>query len=378
MAALGSFAKLAKKRGWIGGGSSNAAQDTLAEKEETRSRSPSRQPHRMVRRPVSPRRVNQRQSGITGGGPQVGLSGPGMKAGEVYNPLFDEDGMLKSGAQAPPGMSVAPGVGLPTFSALPGTAGQPATSTAIVKLGIVDLTTPRKMTPPYLDQSLQKGPVCINFVAGACMNPRACGRRHPEDMQEVAHLLEILKRKPCKFGNSCQWPRCVFRHPEDGPLPDLPGYMGSKGFTGFTGFTGLVPAAGTEPGAFQTPGAGERLMVWNGAQSTSPQALPPASPATTETRQPEGSGALVAAEAEAKVVLAQDRHNGAKDRGEPPQEQKHQKESQDQHEVERHMSQIEEQQQEIERLRTMLSSVNGPPATLESQAELRPPPATEQ
>merc|ERR1711920_820056 len=107
----------------------------------------------------------------------------------------------------------------------------------------------------------------------------------------------------------------------------------------------------------------------------SPQALPPASPATTENRQPEGSGALVAAEAEAKVVLAQDRHNGAKDRGEPPQEQKHQKESQDQHEVERHMSQIEEQQQEIERLRTMLSSVNGPPATLESQAELRPPPA---
>jgi len=371
MAALGSFAKLAKKRGWIGSASSFATQDNVVGKEETRSRSPSRQPRRMVRRPASPRRATQRQSGITGGGPQVGMSSLGMITGQVHNPLFDEDGMLKPGAQPPPGMTV-----VPTFSALPGTHGQPATSTAIVKLGVVDLTTPRKMTQPYLDQSLQKGPVCINFVAGTCMNPKACGRRHPEDVQEVAHLLEILKRKPCKFGNSCQWrPRCVFRHPEDGPLPDQPGFMGSKGFTGFTGFTGLVPAAGSEPGLFQPPGAGERLMVWNGAQGTqpSPPAVTIAPQAAVEARQTEGSGApLVSAASQQSLVEASTEAALAhEDRGEPPKEQKQQEESQDQQELEKHKSQIKEQQQEIERLRTMLSVVNGPPATSESQTKLR-------
>jgi len=299
MAALGGFAKLAKKRGWIGSASSTASKDNAADKGEKRSRSPSRQPHRMVRRPASPRKPNERQTGITGGGPQLGMSG--MKMGEVYNPLFDEDGVLKLGAQAPPGMGMAPGASLPAFSALPGPPGQPAMSTAIVKLGAVDLTTTRTTPQPYLDQSLQKGPVCINFVAGACMNPKACGRRHPEDMQEIAHLLEILKRKPCKFGNSCQRPRCVFRHPEDGPLPaDLPGYIGTKGFTGFTGFTGLVPAAGTEPGGFQAPGAGERLMVWNGAQGAhqTPPVHTTASPAATEIEQAKGAGTLDVGEAQ--------------------------------------------------------------------------------
>jgi len=361
MAALGGFAKLAKKRGWIGSASSTASKDNAAGKEEHRSRSPSRQPHRMVRRPPSPRKPNERQSGITGGGPQVGMSGPGMKTGEVYNPLFDEDGALKPGAQAQPGMGMAPGASLPTFSALPGPTGQPAMSTAIVKLGVVDVTTSRKMTQPYIDQSLQKGPVCINFVAGSCANPKACGRRHPEDMQEVAHLLEILKRKPCKFGNSCQRPRCVFRHPEDGPLPaDLPGYIGTKGFTGFTGFTGLVPAAGTEPGNFQAPAAGERLMVWNGAlgaHHTPPAHTTTASPAATETEQAEGAGILDVGEAQ----------------GEPTEEQqRQQREIQDQQEAETHKLQIEEQQQEIDRLRSMLSSVNGPPKTSERQAKLSP------
>lgn len=164
-------------------------------------------------------------------------------------------------------------------------------------------------------------------------------------------------------------------------MPELPGYMGSKGFTGFTGFTGLVPAAGTEPGVFQTPGAGERLMVWNGAQGTqpSPQAATLAHPEATGTKQAEGLDASVVAtasqqsmvEASTKAALAQE------DRGEPPKELKPRNHRRDQKDVEEHKSQIKEQQQEIERLRTMLSSVNGPPAKSESQAKFEPVLATE-
>merc|ERR1719492_394493 len=66
---------------------------------------------------------------------------------------------------------------------------------------------------------------------------------------------------------------------------------------GFTGFTGLVPAAGTEPGAFQKPAAGERLMVWNGAggMPEQQQAAKLEVPVPTDIAQVAGSQASVAA-----------------------------------------------------------------------------------
>lgn len=343
--------------------------------------------------------------GIAGSVPQAGMAasaGAPGHLGDLYNPLFDEDGMLKPGAGPQhPSMGLAmgaqmvpPGSGLPTFCALPGPLGTPAggggpsMSTAIVKLGVVDLTSPRKMSQPYLDQSIQKGPVCINFVAGACLNPRECGRRHPDDMQEVAHLLEILKRKPCKFGNSCQWrPRCVFRHPEDGPLPDLPGYMGTKGFTGFTGFTGLVPAPGsTEPGAatWRPPGAGERLMVWTRPGSALPLEAPPAvepeaatgTAGSSASRASSGPAALSPALAAAV--------GGTADGGEAPgglSEEENFAAGEDDCLRKPGAGQvtvstkkmIEEQQAEIERLRGLLAGVSQPPKRpAERMAMLRP------
>merc|ERR1712129_386561 len=238
---------------------------------------------------------------------------------------------------------------------------------------------PRKMPDP----SLQKGPICINFVAGAFMSSRECGRWHPEDMNEVAHLLEIWKRKPCKFGKSCRWPRCVFWHPEDGPLPDLPGDMGTKGFTGFTG---LVPATGTEPGAFQKPVAGERLMVWNGARGMQEQqqAAKLDVPMPTDAAQITGSQASVAevprrASSEEAPAAASSRparegrmelpkEPKKKEEAQPAQEAKKQKkqiveQSEEQKEgknEEKQKKQIEDQNEEIQRLRNMLSNINGP------------------
>jgi len=373
----GSFAKLARRKGWLGGAS--ATKDTAEEKKEarSRSRSPSTRPHRMLRRPASPQRADQRQSGITGG-LRVGMAG-GVKVGDLYNPLFDEEGKLRPEGQ-PPGMGMAagmqmPGVpGAPAFSALPGQPGGP--STAIVKLGVMDMA-PRKMPDP----SLQKGPICINFVAGACMSSRECGRWHPEDMTEVAHLLEIWKRKPCKFGKSCRWPRCVFWHPEDGPLPDLPGDIGTKGFTGFTGFTGLVPATGTEPGAFQKPVAGERLMVWNGARAMQEQQqaakleVPMPSDATqmpcsqSAVAGPSGASSEDLPAAASSQPLQEGRTELPKEPKKKeeaqsaPQAKKQRKQIEEQaeeHTEEKQKKQIEDQNEEIQRLRSMLSNINGP------------------
>jgi len=390
----GSFAKLARRKGWLGGAS--AAKDTAADKEEARSRSPSGRPHRMLRRPASPQRSDQRQSGITGAASRVGMAGLGVKAGDLYNPLFDErpesQPLPGMGMVRPANLQLMPGVpgALPSFSALPGPPGGPSTSTAIVKLGVMDMA-PRKMPDP----SLQKGPICINFVAGACMSSRECGRWHPEDMNEVAHLLEIWKRKPCKFGKSCRWPRCVFWHPEDGPLPDLPGDIGTKGFTGFTG---LVPAAGTEPGAFQKPVAGERLMVWNGARGMpeQQQAAKLEVPAPTDAAQMAGSQASVAeaprASSEEPPVAASrpareghmelPKESKKKQEAQPAQEVKKQKkqieeQTEEQNEKqnakqneeqneEGQKKQIEDQNEEIQRLRSMLSNINGPQKLQES------------
>jgi len=326
----GSFAKLARRKGWLGGAS--------AADEEARSRSPSRRPHRMLRRPASPQRSDQRQSGITGAASRVGMAGLGVKAGDLYNPLFDErpesqptSGM---GMVRPASMQTMPGVpgALPSFSALPGPPGGPSTSTAIVKLGVMDMA-PRKMPDP----SLQKGPICMNFVAGACMSSSECGRWHPEDMTEVAHLLEIWKRQPCKFGKSCRRPRCVFWHPGDGPPPDLPEDMGTKAFTGFTGFTGLVPAAGTEPGTFQKPVAGERLMVWGPSMPEQQQAAKLEVPAPTDAAQMAGSR------------VTEEQKQKGKQNAKKNEEQD-----------EERLKQIEDQNEEIQRLRNMLSNINGP------------------
>lgn len=233
---------------------------------------------------------------------------------------------------------------LPTFSALPGPPGGPSPSTAIVKLGAMDMA-PRKAP----DSSL---PVCINYLAGACMSPRECGRWHPEDVNEVTQLLETFKRKPCMYGRSCRRPRCVFWHPENGPLPDFPG----EGLAGFTGFTGLVPAAGTEPGAFQKPlAAGERLMIWGGTQGQQEQAARPDAPESAGAEQAPGPQAS-AAEAPPRVSSEEEALE-AQLAMEAKQQKKQRKQPEEQ--SEENLKQIEAQNEEIQRLRNMLSTMTG-------------------
>lgn len=68
------------------------------------------------------------------------------------------------------------------------------------------------------DGEMHESALCIPFVLGSCTKGNQCRLRHPLE-GDVGEARAALRRKPCRFGNTCRRQDCIFRH--DGPPTEL-------------------------------------------------------------------------------------------------------------------------------------------------------------
>lgn len=59
--------------------------------------------------------------------------------------------------------------------------------------------------------------LCIPWATGKCRKGDACKDGHPPP-EEAKRILEIIQRKPCRFGKECRRADCIFTHREDKEL----------------------------------------------------------------------------------------------------------------------------------------------------------------
>lgn len=56
--------------------------------------------------------------------------------------------------------------------------------------------------------------ICIKFLSGDCpMTAETCQQKHPPDNKERTKWIKYFNTQPCKFGNQCSLPKCIYEHP---------------------------------------------------------------------------------------------------------------------------------------------------------------------
>lgn len=70
---------------------------------------------------------------------------------------------------------------------------------------------------------LGKTGICLKFIAGKCqMTGDTCPQKHPADPAERMKWIKYFNTQPCKYGDKCTSPTCIYEH------PNRPGWSGEN------------------------------------------------------------------------------------------------------------------------------------------------------
>merc|ERR1711865_685916 len=65
--------------------------------------------------------------------------------------------------------------------------------------------------------------LCIKNLSGSCqMTSVTCPQKHPSDPMEIKKWLTYFNGQPCKNGDRCDMPKCIYDHPR------RPGWSGQN------------------------------------------------------------------------------------------------------------------------------------------------------
>uniref|UniRef100_A0A7S1W3J5 C3H1-type domain-containing protein n=1 Tax=Alexandrium catenella TaxID=2925 RepID=A0A7S1W3J5_ALECA len=69
--------------------------------------------------------------------------------------------------------------------------------------------------------------VCVRYLQGECQMPEGqCSLTHPTSPAECSKWMIYFNRTPCKYGDACHAPKCIFDH------PNRRGFLGQVGLAG--------------------------------------------------------------------------------------------------------------------------------------------------
>jgi len=102
--------------------------------------------------------------------------------------------------------------------------------------------------------------VCVRFLTGTCFEAQ-CPHRHPGTEAEIGKWLTFFNHTPCRWGNSCRTPNCLYYHSNRASYPGIGGGVSIAGYApcvlpSTLAALGGIPAAVDATAAAPETGAG--------------------------------------------------------------------------------------------------------------------------